>query len=195
MKAVGDASLKARFATAFLDQPGNIGNAGSVALGHYVAHTFNVELAKGDFVERYQKFSGHVPSYIEPQAVNALRMMLTAAQIVDSGGGKIDATKIAEAMEKTSLPTDIGTITFRKEDHQALLPVVAPRPHCNLSYSNPWPKAREVGEETGRPGRPLYLAGRTPATITTSRTAQKSTACVIDRATIFSSPPAPPVHL
>ena len=99
MKAVGDAGLKARFATAFLDQPGNIAAMpGSVALGHYVAHTFNVELAKGDFVERYQKFSGHVPSYIEPQAVNALRMMLTAAQSVDSGGGEIEATTIAEAI-------------------------------------------------------------------------------------------------
>lgn len=134
MKAVGDAGMKARFATAFLDQPGNIGNAGSVALGHYVAHTFNVELAKGDFVERYQTFSGHVPTYIEPQAVNALRMLLTAAQSVDSGGGKIDASKIAEAMEKTALPTDIGTITFRKEDHQALLPVVVSKVAKDAKY-------------------------------------------------------------
>ena len=66
----------------------------------------------------------------------------------------------------------------------------APRPHCNLSYSNPWPKAREAGEETGRPGRPLLPRGPNAS----YDHHQKSTACVIDRATIFSSPPAPPVH-
>ena len=43
-------------------------------------------------------------------------------------------------------------------------------PHCNLSYSNPWPKAREAGEENWpAPGGLFYLAGRTPPTITTSR--------------------------
>jgi len=134
MKAAGDAGLKTRFATAFLDQPGNIGNAGSVALGHYVAHTFNIELAKGDFADRYQKFSGHIPTYIEPQAVHALRMLLKASQSVDFGGGKIDTTKIAEAMEKTALETDIGTITFRKEDHQALLPVVVSQVAKDAKY-------------------------------------------------------------
>ncbi|MEZ5890188.1 MAG: branched-chain amino acid ABC transporter substrate-binding protein [Xanthobacteraceae bacterium] len=134
MKAAGDAGLKTRFATAFLDQPGNIGNAGPVALGHYVAHTFNVELAKGDFADRYQKFSGHIPTYIEPQAVNALRMLFEASRSVDFGGGKIDTTKIAEAMEKTKLETDIGTITFRKEDHQALLPVVVSQVSKDAKY-------------------------------------------------------------
>lgn len=134
MQAVGGAGLKTRFATAFLDQPGNIGNAGPVALGHYVAHPFNVELTDGAFPAAYQKFSGHIPSYIEPQSVNALRMLLKAAQSVDFAGGKIDVTKIALALENTSLPTDIGAITFRKEDHQALLPVVVSKVDRAVKY-------------------------------------------------------------
>ena len=35
MKAAGDSGLKARFAAYWIDQPGNIANAGDTALGHY----------------------------------------------------------------------------------------------------------------------------------------------------------------
>jgi hypothetical protein len=51
------------------------------------------------------------------------------------------------------------------------------------------PRRGKWARRLAAPGCLFYLAGRTPPTITTSRTAQKSTACVIDRATIFSSPP------
>ena len=134
MKAVGGAGLKTRFATAFLDQPGNIANAGEVALGNYIAHPFNVELSKDDYVERYKKFSGHVPSYGEPGATNAVRILIKATQAVDFKGGKIDVTKLAQALENAELPTAIGTITFRKEDHQALLPVVVSKVTKDAKY-------------------------------------------------------------
>lgn len=51
MKANKAAGLKTRFATTYLDQPGNLANAGDVALGHYVAQTFNAE-AGGAEAER-----------------------------------------------------------------------------------------------------------------------------------------------
>ena len=41
MKAAGDAGLDVTFATAFLDQPGNIANAGETALGHYIANNYD----------------------------------------------------------------------------------------------------------------------------------------------------------
>src|SRR3974377_2561424 len=40
MKAAHDAGLKVRFATAFLDQPGNIANAGEITLGDYLANSY-----------------------------------------------------------------------------------------------------------------------------------------------------------
>ena len=45
MKATQAAGLKVRFATVFLDQVGNLANAGEVALGHYIAHPYNIEAA------------------------------------------------------------------------------------------------------------------------------------------------------
>ena len=43
MKAAKAAGLKARFGTVYLDQQGNLANAGELAIGHFVAHAFNAE--------------------------------------------------------------------------------------------------------------------------------------------------------
>jgi branched-chain amino acid transport system substrate-binding protein len=70
MKASKAAGLKTRFGTVFLDQPGNLANAGDTALGHFVVHTFNPEAAGADgqsFVNDYKAKSGHVPVFIEPR--------------------------------------------------------------------------------------------------------------------------------
>ena len=40
MKAAGDSGLKVRFAAYWIDQPGNIANAGATALGHYNVSSF-----------------------------------------------------------------------------------------------------------------------------------------------------------
>lgn len=40
MKAAGDTGLKVRFAAYWLDQPGNIANAGDTAIGHYAESSF-----------------------------------------------------------------------------------------------------------------------------------------------------------
>ena len=67
MKASKAAGLKVRFGTVFLDQPGNLANAGDLAIGHFVAHTFNAEAGGGDgerFVTDYKAKTGHAPAFI-----------------------------------------------------------------------------------------------------------------------------------
>ncbi len=134
MKAAGDAGLKVRFATAFLDQVGNIGNAGTTALGHYVAHPYNIELDNSAFPEDYKRVTGHYPVYIEPQTVNAMRTLGDALKKVTFANGKIDVNKIALALEGSGIRTPIGEITVRKEDHQAVLPVVVSKVAKDVKY-------------------------------------------------------------
>jgi len=134
MKAVGDAGLKARFGTAFLDQEGNISNAGDVVLGHYVVHTFNIELTDGTFPKDYKKVTGHLPVYVEPNAVNSMKMFVKALEKVNFNGGAIDTGKIALALEDVSLQTENGIQSFRKEDHQLLLPMVVSRVEKDVKY-------------------------------------------------------------
>ena len=61
MKAAGDAGLKVRFASYWLDQPGNIANAGATALGHYNVSSFNAEAngeATAAFAEDFKAKTG-----------------------------------------------------------------------------------------------------------------------------------------
>lgn len=134
MKAAGASGLKARFATAFLDQPGNIGNAGDVALGHYVAHTYNAEATDGVMAEDYKKVTGHYPAYVEPNTINGVKMLAEALKAVDFKGGAIDVDKLALALETVTLTTDTGVQSIRKEDHQAYLPVVVSRVEAGVKY-------------------------------------------------------------
>lgn len=134
MKAAGNAGLKARFATVFLDQVGNIGNAGDVALGHYVAHTYNVEATDGVMAKDYQSVTGHFPAYVEPNTINGAKMLAAALKTVDFKGGAINVNTIALALENTTLKTDMGTQSIRKEDHQVLLPVVVSRVEADVKY-------------------------------------------------------------
>lgn len=134
MKATGDAGLKVRFATTFLDQVGNIANAGSTALGHYVASPYAIEAGKEAFPEAYKKATGHYPVYIEPQSVNAMRMLREALKAVDFKGGDVKVAEIAGALQKARIETDIGEITVRAADNQAVLPVVVSRVETGVKY-------------------------------------------------------------
>ena len=134
MKATGDAGLKVRFATTFLDQVGNIANAGDTALGHYLAHPYNIEADNTDFPEAYKAATGHYPVYIEPQTVNAIRTLGEALKSVEFGGGEIKVSEIAKALEKASIDTPMGKITVRAEDHQAVIPVVVSKVVDNPKY-------------------------------------------------------------
>lgn len=127
MKATKAAGLKARFGTTFLDQPGNIANAGDLALGHFIAHTFNPESggAEGDrFVADYKAKTGHAPAATEPQTVFGLAMVADALKRVKPEGGSLNVNLLARALETAKIRTPIGEISMRASDHQALLPMV-----------------------------------------------------------------------
>jgi len=127
MKAAGDAGLDVRFGTTFLDQVGNLANAGETAVGHYIAHLVNLELEDEAWIADYEQATGHVPVYIEPQTINAISMLREALSGLDFGGGEIDVTQIALALEGATLEGANGTLSIRPEDHQVVTPVVVSR--------------------------------------------------------------------
>ncbi|WEX10695.1 branched-chain amino acid ABC transporter substrate-binding protein [Chelativorans sp. AA-79] len=134
MKAAGDAGLDVTFATAFLDQPGNIANAGKTALGHYIANNYDNAATDGKFAESYKAATGNYPIFVEGHTAFALGALQQALNTVDFGGGDIDATKIALALENTTYESPIGPISVRKEDHQTIRPVVVSKVVENPKY-------------------------------------------------------------
>ena len=68
MKATKAAGLKARFGTIFLDQPGNIANAGDTGLGHYTQSTFFPD-ANGDKTAKFaEDFKGQKKDAVADEA-------------------------------------------------------------------------------------------------------------------------------
>lgn len=127
MKAAADAGLSTKFGTAFLDQPGNIANAGQIAEGHFLASPFNAEAAgeAGDaFMQDYKAFAGHYPVFVEPQTVFGMQMLGVALDAVPSQDGAIDVNAIAKALETATSTTPMGAVAMRAADHQLQLPMV-----------------------------------------------------------------------
>ncbi|WP_034294820.1 branched-chain amino acid ABC transporter substrate-binding protein [Herbaspirillum sp. RV1423] len=136
MKATRAAGLKLRFGTVFLDQPGNIGNAGDTALGHYISHAFNIETNKQteQFGNDYKAKTGHYPTFIEPQTVFGMQMLGEALKQTKASGDRINVTELAKALEKVKIETPMGETSIRAADHQVLLPVVVSRVEKNVKY-------------------------------------------------------------
>lgn len=127
MKASKAAGLKVRFGTIYLDQVGNIANAGEQAVGHFVAQAFNAEAAgaEGDrFMADYKAKSGHWPVATEPQTVFGLEMVADALKRTKPVNGALDVNALARALETTRLKTPMGEASMRASDHQVLLPIV-----------------------------------------------------------------------
>jgi branched-chain amino acid transport system substrate-binding protein len=127
MKASKSAGLKVRFGTVFLDQPGNLANAGDLAVGHFVAHTFNAEAGGADaerFVSDYKAKTGHVPAFIEPQTVYGMAMVADALKRTKPKDGALNVNAFAKAMETSRIMTPMGEMSMRAADHQVLLPMV-----------------------------------------------------------------------
>lgn len=137
MKAAGDAGLTTKFGTAFLDQPGNIANAGDIAEGHFLAGPFNAQAAgdAGDaFMEDYKAFSGHYPVYIEPQTAFGIQMLGEALAAAPASDGEVDINAIAAALENVSTTTPMGTVSMRAADHQIQLPMVVSMVSADAKY-------------------------------------------------------------
>ena len=127
MKASKAAGLKVRFGTVYLDQAGNIANAGEQAIGHFVAQTFNAEAAgaAGDaFMADYKAKTGHLPIATEPQTVFGLEMVADALKRTKPEGGALNVNALARNLETTKLKTAMGEASMRAADHQVLLPIV-----------------------------------------------------------------------
>lgn len=125
MKASKAAGLKVRFGAVFLDQPGNIANAGEVALGHYIAHTFNAEHASPEtekFVKDFTAKMGHFPQFIEPQGSWGMMLVAEALKQVKAESGKLNVNTLAKTLENTKIKSPLGEMSMRAADHQAQLP-------------------------------------------------------------------------
>jgi branched-chain amino acid transport system substrate-binding protein len=128
MKAASDAGLKVRFASYWLDQPGNVANAGATALGHYNVSSFNAEVngdATARFAEDFKDKTGRYPVFIDGHTVHGIWGLGEALKMLRPGAdAKLNVKQLAFAMEKVRVDTSMGEVAMRAEDHQALLPLV-----------------------------------------------------------------------
>jgi branched-chain amino acid transport system substrate-binding protein len=127
MKAAGDSGLKVRFATYWLDQPGNIANAGPTALGHYNVSAFYPEAngeATQNFAEDFKAKMGGLPILNQSLTVNGIWGLGEALKKLKAApGAKVSVKAIAFAKEGIKVQTAMGEVEMRKEDHQALIPL------------------------------------------------------------------------
>jgi len=128
MKAAGDSGLKVRFATYWMDQPGNVANAGATAIGHFNVSSFYPE-ANGDatakFADDFKAKMGQYPIFIQGHTVHGIWGLGEALKkLKPTADKKLSVKQLAFAMETVSFNTSMGEVAMRKEDHQALLPLV-----------------------------------------------------------------------
>lgn len=127
MKATKSAGLKTRFGTTFLDQPGNLANAGEVALGHYIVHLFNPETGGKEgaqFAEDYKVKTGHHPAFIEAQAAFGVLMAGDVLRTQKPQAGKLNVNAFANALANAKYRSPLGETRMRAADHQLLMPIV-----------------------------------------------------------------------
>jgi branched-chain amino acid transport system substrate-binding protein len=137
MKATQYGGLKVRFGTVFLDQVGNLANAGDTALGHYVVHMYNLEAAGADgakFAEEYRAKTGHIPTYVEPSTVIGMMMVGEALKVTKPVDGKMNITEFAKNLEKVKVKTPLGEHSMRAGDHQIQAPFVVSKVTTDAKY-------------------------------------------------------------
>lgn len=126
MQSVSSANLKAKFATVYLDEKGNIASAGKAALGSYVATPFIAEAAGAPGEAYRQKFrdvTGADPVSASNNAVMGMRLLASAMKAVAEKDMN-NPTAVAFALEKAKAPWVHGEVSMRAEDHQIRLPLV-----------------------------------------------------------------------
>src|SRR6266436_156680 len=106
MKAAGDSGLRVRFATYWMDQPGNVANAGATAIGHYNVSSYYPE-ANGDatakFADDFKAKMGQYPVFIQGHTVHGIWGLGEALKKMKPGAdGKVNVKQLAFAMETVS---------------------------------------------------------------------------------------------
>ena len=136
MKATRAAGLKVRFGTVFLDQVGNLANAGDTALGHYIAHAYNISADSNTerFGEEYKAKTGHYPTFIEPQTVFGVQMLNEALKATKPANGEINIEALAQNLEKVQINTPMGPTSIRAADHQVMLPIIVSKVSRDAKY-------------------------------------------------------------
>lgn len=121
--AAADAALNTKFATMYLDEPGNVGSAGESAIGSYVAQLFNAEANEEAraYRDAFLAKTGSEPVYV---VSNALATMEVVTSAISSLPGEFKVTDFVLAMEKVEADWPLGTLRMRADDHQLILPVV-----------------------------------------------------------------------
>ncbi len=75
MKAASDLGLKARFASYWLDQPGNLANAGATADGHYNQSSFYptpTARHRAKFAEDFKAHAGAYPINVQGHTTHGI---------------------------------------------------------------------------------------------------------------------------
>lgn len=126
VKAASDSGFKGRFLTTALDQVGNIAAAGDNSVGHYTVQHYFPD-ANGDkgasFGELYKSKVGDYPYNVQGDTVNGvLALGESLKALKGKAGDKVSVKNIGLAMEKVTVESSMGTVSMRREDHQAMTP-------------------------------------------------------------------------
>lgn len=126
MKAASDSGLKARFAAYWLDQPGNLANAGATAIGHYNQSSFYPDAngeATAKFGEEFKAFAGNYPINVQGHTTHAIWGIGESLKKIKDKKAKLSVKELAFAMETVAVDTSMGPVKMRPDDHQALIPL------------------------------------------------------------------------
>lgn len=125
MKASRESGMKAVFGTTYLDYPGVLGSLGDLSIGQFVATTSNAEYADPQFVKTFKERTGRNPTFGgDLHFVNMFDLFGGVLSKLSIKDGVVDVKKIALALEGASSNMSQGKVSIRKEDHQAILPIV-----------------------------------------------------------------------
>ncbi len=125
IKASRESGLKAIYGTTYLDYPGVIGALGELAVGQYVATTSNPEFEDAAFVASFKARTGRNPTFGgDLHFINMFNLLGSALSKLSVKGGPVDIKKIALALENASIKSKLGSVSIRKDDHQAVLPIL-----------------------------------------------------------------------
>ncbi|MFC3229743.1 ABC transporter substrate-binding protein, partial [Marinibaculum pumilum] len=129
LKEIAAAGLEVSFGGPFLELPGTLSSAGDAALGYYTADFYLPEAGGAGAQELFADYrarSGTMPSTSEVKSLFLLANLRDALARLQPGD-EVDVTEIALALEQAQAETPIGGIAMRRDDHQAVVPLVVSR--------------------------------------------------------------------